>query len=206
MSIEKAFASAFRRKREKAWDKIYVVVDIHDTILHACYENEETYEYLPYAKQALQLPSLRDGILFDYVNENPEVGNSSFQDFNAKLYFNIGIDDKFGFDPETDWLKVIEELTFTVSPDNVHLEDSYRVHKHAFEPKLKAMRERYPDSLVWKNRSLKSLEREWAVHNALYSLGIFKSRTASIDLNWPQGRIFRLGYALLGTLVWPFIK
>lgn len=43
MSIQKAFEAAFRRKQEKAWDKIYVVVDIHDTILQACYEKEETY-------------------------------------------------------------------------------------------------------------------------------------------------------------------
>ena len=51
-----------------------------------------------------------DGIHFDYINENPEVGNSSFQDFSVKLYFNVGIDDKFGFDPGTDWVKVIEAL------------------------------------------------------------------------------------------------
>jgi hypothetical protein len=135
MGISKAFEAAFRRKREKAWDKIYIVVDIHDTILHACYENEETYDYLPYARQALQVLSsrddvclilwsgcyperleaycenfARDGIHFDYVNENPEVGNSSFQDFSTKFYFNVGIDNKFGFDPETDWVKVIEAM------------------------------------------------------------------------------------------------
>lgn len=37
-------------------------------------------------------------------------------------------------------------------------------------------------------------------------MGIFKSRTGEIDLNWPQGWIFRVGYALLGPLVLPFIK
>ena len=58
MDIAKAFEVAFNRKIEKNWEKIYVVVDIHDTILHACYENEET----------------------------------------------------FGFEPETDWVKVIEVL------------------------------------------------------------------------------------------------
>ena len=51
-----------------------------------------------------------EGIHFDYANENPEVGNTSFQNFEVKLYFNVGIDDKFGFEPETDWLKVIEVL------------------------------------------------------------------------------------------------
>ena len=120
---------------EKGWDKIYVIVDIHDTILRACYEKEETYDYYPFAKEALQLMTTRDdicmilwsscyeeqlveyrdhfannGIHFDYINENPEVGKTSFQDFEVKLYFNVGIDDKFGFEAETDWVKVIEVL------------------------------------------------------------------------------------------------
>jgi hypothetical protein len=133
--IAKAFEAAFRRKREKGWEKIYVVVDIHDTILRACYENEETYDYLPYARQALQLLSNRDDIClilwsgspleiletyqarfaadsihFEYLNENPEVENTPFQNFDKKLYFNVGIDDRFGFDPDTDWEEVIEAL------------------------------------------------------------------------------------------------
>ena len=44
------------------------------------------------------------------ANENPEVGNTSFQNFEVKPYFNVGIDDKFGYEPETDWVKVIEVL------------------------------------------------------------------------------------------------
>jgi hypothetical protein len=51
-----------------------------------------------------------EGIHFDYANENPEVGKTSFQNFEVKLYFNVGIDDKFGFEAETDWVKVIEAL------------------------------------------------------------------------------------------------
>ena len=45
MSISKASQAAFKRKIEKNWEKIYVVVDIHDTIVRACYEDEETYDY-----------------------------------------------------------------------------------------------------------------------------------------------------------------
>ena len=37
-------------------------------------------------------------------------GKTSFQNFEVKLYFNVGIDDKFGFEAETDWVKVIEVL------------------------------------------------------------------------------------------------
>ena len=38
MDIAKAFEVAFNRKIEKNWEKIYVVVDIHDTIIRVCYE------------------------------------------------------------------------------------------------------------------------------------------------------------------------
>ena len=61
MDIGKAFEVAFNRMKEKNWEKIYVVVDIHDTILRACYENEETFDYYPYARKALQLMTNRDG-------------------------------------------------------------------------------------------------------------------------------------------------
>jgi hypothetical protein len=136
MSIANAFEAAFQRKHEKGWQKIYVVVDIHDTILRACYDQEEIYDYMPHAKPALQLMTNRDdiclilwsgcykdrleeyrqhfsedGIRFDYVNENPEVLNTSFQCFEDKLYFNVGIDDRFGFDPETDWRQVLEAIS-----------------------------------------------------------------------------------------------
>ena len=62
MNIAKAFEVAFNRKIEKNWEKIYVVVDIHDTILRACYENEETYDYYPYSREALQLMTSREDI------------------------------------------------------------------------------------------------------------------------------------------------
>ena len=128
MDIKKAFDAAFTRMREKNWEKIYVAVDIHDTILRACYDDEETYEYFPLAKETLQRMSLRkdiclilwsschrdkleeyashfleDGVRFEYLNENPEVDNTRLQNFEEKLYMNVGLDDKFGFDAETDW-------------------------------------------------------------------------------------------------------
>ena len=81
--------------REKNWEKIYVAVDIHDTILRACYDDEETYDFFPSAKEVLQTMTIRDdiclilwsschrdklkeyarhfldnGIRFDYINEN----------------------------------------------------------------------------------------------------------------------------------------
>ena len=50
---------------------------------------------------------LSDGIKIDYVNDNPEVKNTDIQCFDKKLYFNVGIDDRFGFNPKIDWVNVI---------------------------------------------------------------------------------------------------
>lgn len=98
-----------------------------------------------------------------------------------------------------------EGIDYTISPDNIHLESSFKVSKDDFESELVAMCERHPESQVW-NRSIDSLKREWAAHNALHAMGIFREQTAHADLNWPQHWLIRLGYAVLGTIVWPFIK
>lgn len=133
MNIAKAFDIAFRRMKEKKWDKIYVLIDVHDTILKGTYSKDETFEWLTGAREALvSLTNAKDiclilwtashqgkineylkffknnDIYFDYVNCNPEVINDDLGNFelatNGKLYFNVGIDDKFGFAPEDgDW-------------------------------------------------------------------------------------------------------
>ena len=94
---------------------------------------------------------------------------------------------------------------YTITPNNIHMESSFQVSKADFERELLAMRERHPESQVW-NRSIDSLKHEWAAHNALHALGLFREQTAHADLNWPQPWLIRLGYTVLGTLAWPFIK
>jgi deoxyribodipyrimidine photolyase len=127
-SIGKAFGKAWVKKLENDWEKIYVLVDLHDTILEGQRTGRERWKWYPHALEALQKLSDRDdiclilwtsshkkklakylskmalnGVKFDYVNSNPEVGATDILDPSEKLYFNVGIDDKFGFDPETDW-------------------------------------------------------------------------------------------------------
>lgn len=94
---------------------------------------------------------------------------------------------------------------YTVSPNNIHMESSFEISKEDFESELKMLREQYPDSLVW-NRSMDSLKREWAAHNALHAMGIARKQTAHADLNWPQHWLIRLGYDIIGTIAWSFIK
>lgn len=133
MNIVKVFESAFNQMKVKGWDKIYVLVDIHDTIFKASYHNE-TFEWVGNAKQVLQMMSQRDdiylilwsgswnewlnrynrklidnGIIFDEVCTNSEVQSSDLYCSENKIYFNVGIDDRFGFEPE-DWDLIMEFL------------------------------------------------------------------------------------------------
>ena len=96
-------------------------------------------------------------------------------------------------------------MDYEVSSNNIKLKSSYEVSKDDFEGELVAIREQHPDSLVW-NRSIDSLKREWAAHNAFHALGLVRKQTADTDLNWPQPWFIRLSYDLLGRIAWPFIK
>ena len=139
MDLIKTFNNTFKRAKEKNWDYIYVLIDVHGTIFKPSYLNEEKYEFYPYAKEVLQLlskdPNIklilwtsstnqaaldygvvfnRNKIYFDYLNCNPEVERQPTDpetlDLSSKYYFNVGIDDKFGFEPESDWHKLFEYL------------------------------------------------------------------------------------------------
>ena len=50
------------------------------------------------------------GINFTYINDNPEYIGNDYADFSKKFYYNILLDDKAGFEGETDWLLVKNEL------------------------------------------------------------------------------------------------
>lgn len=92
-----------------------------------------------------------------------------------------------------------------VIPANLHLIDSYKVSKSKFRGELQQMKTFHPNSEVW-NRSFRSMEREWALHNALHACGIARERTKDCDLNYPQSFWVRIGYAIGGTLVRSFIR
>ena len=119
---------------------IYIMVDVHNTILKPTFDKKETFEYFPYSKETLQLLSEKEniklimwtssyhekiqmylkhfeenGIIFNFVNENKEYGNVSFACFDTKFYYDIGIDDKFGFDAEHDWKEIYTFLTKTLN-------------------------------------------------------------------------------------------
>lgn len=126
--IVKALIKAQETAKKKNWSKIYIGVDIHETILIPTWTKILSAEYYPHSKETMKLLSDRkdiclilwscslpelnkeyfeffkqDGINFDYINENPECPSTDYANFDLKLYFSVGLDDKFGFDPEEDW-------------------------------------------------------------------------------------------------------
>ncbi len=117
---------------------VYWAIDLHGTVLKPSYQrNDEELIYYPYAKECLQLLSQdennilimfssswptalqyynvqfnEDNIFFTYKNVNPEVqtdlrGHGYYHD---KFYFNVMLEDKAGFEPETDWKEILEYM------------------------------------------------------------------------------------------------
>ena len=130
--ITKSIVKAFKIANERNWEKIYVAVDIHDTIVVSNYSTSELpTEFFPNAKYVLQYLSKRKDVIlilysssfpwqmrqyidffksfdikFKYANCNPEVENKNYGYYNDKFYFNVLIEDKAGFDTDNDWFEV----------------------------------------------------------------------------------------------------
>jgi len=130
--ISKMFEHSFK----KEWYETYWAIDLHGTIIKPTYNGVDV-EYYPYAKEVMQILSKRpdiktilwtssfpheiekyivqfakDGILFDAVNENPGISskNGNFGYYEKKFYCNVMIDDKAGFNPETEWRFIYDYL------------------------------------------------------------------------------------------------
>ena len=124
--ITKAFLRALEEKQRRKWNMLYVAVDLHYTIIKGY--TGDNIEVYPYAKEVLQKLSqspeitlilftssyadaltpffswcIQNNILFKYLNVNPECQNNKTGDFSQKFYYNVLIDDRAGFTPETDW-------------------------------------------------------------------------------------------------------
>ena len=136
MGLISYIEKVFNGLNNGSFECVYVMIDVHNTILRPSFDKKETFEYFPYAKETLKLLSDNEniklimwtssyddkikmylkhfeenGIIFNFVNENKEYGNVSFACFDTKFYYDIGIDDKFGFDAENDWEEIYTFLT-----------------------------------------------------------------------------------------------
>ncbi|MCK9435086.1 MAG: hypothetical protein M0R32_09785 [Candidatus Cloacimonetes bacterium] len=133
-SIYQLFDRQFSLKKEKNWDVLSIAVDWHDTLMPSTYTKENQIgesQYYPYCLEALQRLSARNdihlvlftssypkhyqyllddleenGIHIHSVNANPDEKDTKTGDFSKKFYFNILLDDRAGFQPETDWKEI----------------------------------------------------------------------------------------------------
>ncbi|MFM9837364.1 MAG: hypothetical protein ACKVOQ_03805 [Cyclobacteriaceae bacterium] len=134
--ITRAIENCLRNAKEKRWEKTYWAFDIHGTLLKPNYKRDEiSREFYPHAIEVMQLLTKRKdivkilytcsypheieqyieyfakhGIHFDHINKNPEVADGGYGYYNDKFYFNVLMDDKAGFDGETDWGELLRLL------------------------------------------------------------------------------------------------
>jgi succinylglutamate desuccinylase len=125
-------ARTFQLKKEKGWDTIYFVIDLHGTLVKPGHDH---FDFYPYALEVIEwlnnrkdikiilwssshdseIQALREelkkyGIHLDFVNENPLEANTNRANFSKKFYFNVLLDDKAGMTPESDWKLIKDEL------------------------------------------------------------------------------------------------
>lgn len=132
-SIERAF----KKVKERGYRNVYIAIDLHDTIFKGNYtKNNENKQLYPYAREVLQWMSKRPDVKIilwssshtepvyevrkwlaeehlvkvDFFNSNPHFPTNDLNDFSRKFAFDILFEDKAGFEGETDWLLVKNEL------------------------------------------------------------------------------------------------
>lgn len=132
--IHKVLERELGKMSSRGWDTIYVLVDIHETILKSTWKaNVFPETWYRGAEEALRLMSEdrriklilwtssketdiiaylkmfeEKGIWFDFVNSNSECLNTPYADYSMKPYFNVAIDDKCGFEPDKDWTALVD--------------------------------------------------------------------------------------------------
>lgn len=134
--IISAIKRAYKQLEDKNWDKIYWAIDIHGTCLESNYKSGEfqlinedviktlrVIQSLPesvlimwtsaYTQDLYALRAFFElhGVKFNYLGINPEVENTKTGNFHRKFYFSVLLDDKAGFDPDTDWKLIHTYLT-----------------------------------------------------------------------------------------------
>ena len=95
-------------------------------------------------------------------------------------------------------------MEYSVVKNCITIKDSYKISKTEFDEKIKYLRSNYISDVF--KRSNFSLKMEWAVHNLLYNLGIFKKRTKDVDMEYPLSWCLKIGYTIFGLISWLFIK
>lgn len=144
--------NVYRQKSERGWKELYWCIDLHDTVITGTYNkfNEGAVLY-PYAKATLDYlyydpnhvtilwtsshyPAIGDvmaryQLKFNHINSNPVCASTEICNFTDKFYFNFLLDDKAGFDGNTDWKEIYYALvdpTFTFSKKHKRIIEDHK--------------------------------------------------------------------------------
>lgn len=126
--LETAIKRAYQTMAERNWDTVYWAIDLHGVCLKSNYDNggyrfindaaligllniskrPESRIILWSSCHEFEQPAIiafmeSHGVKIHGFNKNPEVQNTKTGNFDTKFYFSILLDDKAGFEPETDW-------------------------------------------------------------------------------------------------------
>lgn len=86
-----------------------------------------------------------------------------------------------------------------ISDSCITVVDSYKtIDRTLIRSILEYVKIQAPNN-VTKNRSMFSLCNEWIAHSLLYKLGIARSHTCNVDLEYPQSVLHSIAWTILGT-------
>ena len=56
----------------------------------------------------------KNGIHFQHINVKPGISSNmgNFGYYEEKFYINVGMDDKFGFDPMKEWKEILDLMEY----------------------------------------------------------------------------------------------
>lgn len=96
-------------------------------------------------------------------------------------------------------------IEYSLTYDNLHIKDSYKVRKWNMRKTLKDIRDNaQPGQTIVFERCLTSLKLEWICHNFLYNIGYERERTKDVDLDNPCDQP-EWEYIVCGLFVWLFV-
>ena len=127
-TITDLFDEAWKKKEQRGWELVYIMVDLHGVVLPPNYHKHNDLQFIsPHAEECLRYLTEQEDVclilwssshveeilnvrqwlahrrvFFSFVNENPLEKNTEYADFTKKPYFSIVLDDKAGFEPD-DW-------------------------------------------------------------------------------------------------------
>ena len=90
-------------------------------------------------------------------------------------------------------------FSIVVSDNCITVRNSYKTaSRRLVKQVLQYVATQAPNN-VTRNRSMFSLCNEWIAHTHLYRLGIARSHTRDVDIEYPQSALHAIAWTIIGT-------